>query len=84
MYMNNELNPVIASSTDPTQVSNYIRGLILSASSFIILFATQIFHLTISASDVSSLATSIGMIAGGIWFIYGLLHKGVVKLGRSI
>lgn len=77
------LNPLIASSTDPTQVSNTIKGLILSFSSAIIMFAAVIFHWNINPSDLANYATGIGMFAGGIWFMYGIFHKIVATYGRA-
>lgn len=71
----------LQSSQDPTQVSNTVRGAVLSASAVIIFVATQFFHIQLSANDVISLATECGGLAGALWFFYGLLMKGVVKMG---
>lgn len=71
----------LASSADPTQVSNTVKGAVLSASALIIFFAAQFLHLTLSADDVISLATEIGTLAGALWFFYGLIFKGVVYAG---
>lgn len=71
----------LASSADPTQVSNTVRGAILALSSIIILIAAQVFHIQLSAGDVISLATEVGALAGSIWFLYGLIFKGTVKMG---
>lgn len=71
----------LASSQDPTQVSNTVKGAVLSVSALIIFFAAQFLHVTLSANDVISLATEAGTLAGAIWFFYGLLFKGVVYAG---
>lgn len=71
----------LQSSADPQTVSNTVRGAILGVSALIILVAAQLFHITLSANDVISLATEIGALAGSVWFLYGLLFKGVVKMG---
>lgn len=76
------LNPVIASSTNPTAVANWIKGLILGFSSIITLVVLNLFHVELTASNLDSLATGVGMVAGAIWFVYGLIHKGVATLGR--
>ena len=76
-----ELNSLIASSQDPTKVSATVSGIILGSSSTIVWFATQLFHFQITPSDVSSLATGLGMTAGAIYFIYGLVRKLIIKLG---
>lgn len=71
----NELKGWLQSSQDPTQVANKVKGLILMASALIILVAGQVFHITLTANDMVSLATEIGTIAGAVWTIYGcLLH----------
>lgn len=77
------LNPAIASSTDPTQVSNWIKGLILSASSLIIYFASVALHIQLSAGSLNALATGVGMIVGSIWFVYGLAHHAIAVFGRA-
>lgn len=71
----------LASSQNPTQVSNTVKGVVLGASAFIIFIAAQLFHVTLSANDVISLATEAGTLAGCIWFLYGLLFKGVIAAG---
>lgn len=79
------IKPILAgwlqSQADPSTVSNTVRGAILALSSIIILVATQIFHIQLSANDVISLATEVGALAGSTWFLYGLIFKGTVKMG---
>lgn len=77
-----QLNPIVASSTDPTQVANTIKGLIVSASSVIVLVAAHLLGITLTPDNIVSLASDVGMLAGAVWFVYGLLHKGVAVLGR--
>lgn len=76
-----QLKAWLASSQDPTQVSNTVRGAVLSVSALIVFFGSQFFHITLSASDVMSLATELGALAGVIWFFYGLIFKGVMYAG---
>lgn len=71
----------LQSSQDPTQVSNTVRGAVLSGSAVIIFIAAEFFHVQLSASDIITLATEVGALAGVIWFFYGLLMKGVMKAG---
>ncbi len=78
----NNLLPVFASSSDPTQVSTTVQGIIVGASAIIIALAASVFHLTLSANDVISLGTGLGMIAGAVVFILGLAKKGINKFGR--
>lgn len=76
-----QLKAWLQSSQDPTQVSNTVKGAVLSASALIILVAAQVFHVQLSANDVISLATEIGALAGFLWFLYGLIFKGVIYAG---
>jgi hypothetical protein len=70
-----KLYGAIASSQDPTQVANKVKGIILFCSAIIIFIAQQWFHITLTANDVLSLATEMGAIAGALWAIYGsILH----------
>lgn len=79
--MPTELSPVIASSQDPTEVANKVKGVILTGSSLIILAASHIFHITLNASDLISLATDLGTVAGAVWAIYGVVLHVVTFLG---
>lgn len=78
----NQLQSWLQSSQDPEQVANKVKGVILGASAFIIAIAAAFFHITLSAQDVITLATDISMVAGAIWFIYGLILHGVTYFGR--
>ena len=71
----------LASSQDPTQISNTVKGAVLGVSSLIVFFAAQFFHITLTADNVLSLATELGSLAGVIWFFYGLIFKGVIYAG---
>lgn len=76
-----ELKSWLQSSQDPEKVSNTVKGIILSLSSVIVLVGAQFFHVQLSASDVLTLATQIGTVAGAVVFFYGLLMKGTIKMG---
>jgi hypothetical protein len=71
----------LQSSADPTQVSNTVKGVVLSASALIVFFGAQFFHVTLTADNIASLASEIGALAGIMWFFYGLLFKGVIYAG---
>lgn len=74
---------LIASSQDPSQIANTVKGIVLSLSAIIILAAQQFFHIGLNANDVLSLATEAGMAAGAVWTIYGLVMKVVVYFGKN-
>lgn len=70
-----KLYGLLASSQDPSEIANKVKGVILAASSIIIFFAASLFHITLTATDVVGLSTEISGIAGAVWAIYGaILH----------
>lgn len=71
--MKQPLYGAIASSADETEISNRVKGIVLAASSLIIYFAAHLFGVQLTATDISSLATSFGIIAGAIWTIWGAI-----------
>lgn len=76
-----ELKTWLQSSQDPTQVSNTVKGVILSLSSIIVFVAAQVFHITLTADNILALATEVGSLAGILWMLYGLIMKVTVKVG---
>ena len=77
----NQLQNWLSSSQDASQVANKVKGVILVASSFIIMGAAWVFHITLTASDIVSLATEIGAVAGAVWAIYGAVLNIVTWIG---
>lgn len=76
------LLPVFASSSNPTQISTTVTGVVIGASSLIIAGAMILFHVTLTADNITILGTDLGMVAGAIWFLVGLTHKVINKFGR--
>ena len=62
-----------ASSQNPEEISNRVRGAVTALSSIIILVAATFFQVQLNASDVIQLGTSLGAIVGLIWSLYGAL-----------
>ncbi len=81
--MQNELNGFFASSEDPTKVSMRVQALIVGASSIIIGLAASFFHITLSATDVVSLASGLGLVAGALVFILGIAKAAIHKFGKA-
>lgn len=79
------MKPILASwlqsSADPSEVSQTVRGVIVGASSLIIFILAHLFGITFTPENVLTLATDVGMLIGAIWGLYGLIFKGVIKLG---
>jgi hypothetical protein len=79
--MKNQLQGWLSSSQNPDQVANKVRGAILVASSLIIMGAAYLFHITLSASDIVTLATEIGATAGAVWTVYGVVLNIITWIG---
>lgn len=69
------------SSVDPSKVSATVTGAIITASSAIV-WVAQWAHFPLVQGDVQALATGLGMTAGLIWAIAGLIRK--VLVGKSV
>lgn len=79
--MSRQLYGAIQSSQDPTQVANKVKGAILFASSIIIFGTAHLFNITLTASDIVTLATELSTVAGAVWAIYGCILNLVTWLG---
>ena len=55
----------LSSSQNPEELANTVKGVVLGLSSILILLGQQFFHVQLTATDVASLATEIGTVAGG-------------------
>lgn len=81
--MENQLKEWAQSSQDPSSVANTIKGLVLSAASLIIYFGVTFLHITLNATDVANLATNLGLVAGAIFTIYGIVMKAVMWFAKK-
>lgn len=77
------LLPIFASSQDPTQVSARVTGVIVGASAIIIAFAGSFLHITLTANDVVSLGSGLGLVAGAIVFLVGVVRAIIHKFGKA-
>ena len=68
------MNPIISSSVDPTKLSNTIKGIIISSSSIIILFASVKLHTTLSTDQVAVFADQIAQTVSAVGIAYGAIH----------
>lgn len=67
----NKTYGAITSSQNPDEIATRVKGIILALSSIIILVAGQIFHVTLSANDIISLAGELGSVTGAVMTLYG-------------
>ena len=73
----------LSSSSNPQEIANTVKGVIVALSSVIIFIAASVFNITLNASDVLGIAADIGIGAGAIWTIYGLLMKLIVRFAKQ-
>ncbi len=83
LHMKPTFKGLVASSQDPTEIANTVKGIVLALSSVIVFTVAQFMHITLSATDVMTLATDLGTAAGAVWTVYGLILKLVVFFGKK-
>lgn len=81
--MNDQIPTYMQSSTDSTSVSSRVQGVVLASSSLIIFLAAHFFHIELSANDIISLSTEIGVLAGAIWTVKGFIIWIMTKFGKT-
>lgn len=70
--MNNKpLGAWAASSSNPEDVSNRIKGVIVSLSAVIIFVAANFSNVTLTSADIVDIATQLSVIGGLIFSLYG-------------
>jgi hypothetical protein len=72
----------LQSSTDPSTISNTVRGFVLSVSATLI-FVGGYFGFPLTENQVAVLASQLGLAAGSLWTLYGLIIKVVVYFGKQ-
>lgn len=72
----------LSSSSNPQEVANTVKGVVLSLSSLIIFFAGQV-GVPFAEGDVANFAQNLGFAIGGLWALYGLLMKVVVHFSEQ-
>lgn len=60
-----------SSSQNPEELSNRVKGAILTLSSVIIFLGSKFFGINLTGDDIVSVATQLSAIAGAIRIIYG-------------
>ena len=73
---------VFSSSTNPGDIANTVRGAILGVSG-LIMFLAPLAGLSVSAEEITSLAGGLGIGAGALWTVYGLIMKAVVHFTKK-
>lgn len=64
-----------SSSENPEQLAARVKAIILASSTLITWAVARFFNITLTPSDIMSLATDAGTLTASIWFVYGLLKQ---------
>lgn len=72
---------VVGSSVNPGQLSATVSGAILTVSSLIIMVA-GLAGFQLAETQVAEFAQQVGLAAGSLWFLYGVLRKIVVVISQ--
>ncbi len=73
----------LSSSENPEVLAQKVKGAILLASSVIIFFASKVLGITLTAADITSLATQLGGVAGAIWMVHGVILNIVAVIAEK-
>jgi hypothetical protein len=68
---------VLGSSVNPRQISATVSGALL-ASSALLIGGARVMGIDIAESQVALVAEQIGLAAGSLWFLWGILRKAAV------
>lgn len=77
------------SSEDPEKTSATLTGILIAAASWLQQFGTtwpviNTFFASQLGQQTDQIMTSVGMIVGGIWFLFGLLRKGTNAIETKV
>ena len=71
-----------SSSTNPEEVASTVRGFIVSIAS-IILMVAPLAGLSLTLEQITTVGGQLGLAAGAIWTLYGLIMKAVVYFTKK-
>ena len=73
----------IQSSQDPIQISQSVKGGVLVLSSIILFVAMNFFGVEIEQASINDFGVYLGMIAGGVYGLAGVIMKIAMKFGKK-
>lgn len=71
------------SSQNPEEISNRVKGIVLSLSAVIIFVASNMFNINLQPTDISDIATQLSMVAGAVWTIYGFILSLIARFAQQ-
>lgn len=74
---------ILASSSNPEELSKTIDGIVVGASSLIMFVGLNFFHVSIVQADVTTFAASLSAVVGGVMAIRGLILKIINTFGKQ-
>lgn len=85
-----KIAPVLASSMNPKQYGNTVRGIVmLAAAPAVIQALSALFgvvvpvdEVTLLANELGDVATQVALTIGSVWTTYGLLMKAVGRVNK--
>lgn len=77
------------SSEDPSKTSATLTGILIAAASWLQQYGAVIpgvneFFASPLGQNIDPTLTAIGLVVGGIWFLFGLFRKLTNKIGDSV
>jgi len=87
--MKNLITFFTQSSEDPTKTSAVLTGILIALASYIqqageFMPVISAFYESPLGKDLSPILTAIGMIFGGIWFLFGIFRKLTNKVEEKV
>ncbi len=73
----------LTSSQNPEQISNRVKGIVLSLSAIIIFVAGNVFGIELQPNDVTDIATQLGGVIGAMWTIYGAIMALIARFAQK-
>ncbi len=67
----------LSSSEDPQKLADTVKGAILAFSALIMVLGSK-FGLPLTQNGIAMFAEQIGLSIGSLWFLFGLVKKGIV------
>lgn len=77
--MSRKLKGAFQSSQDPEQISNRVKGILLSVSSIVIFLVAKLFGINLTIQNYTDLVTLLGALSGAVWAVYGAVLALVTK-----
>lgn len=74
---------VFTSSLNQEEISNRVKGIVLSLSAIIIFVASNVFNINLQPNDVVDIASQLGMVIGAVWTTYGGILSLIARFSQK-